>query len=502
MVVSLPPIGLADEAATARFGEDLAAALKAGDVLALKGELGAGKTTLARAAIRALAGDDMLDVPSPTFTLQQSYEARFPVHHFDLYRLSDPQEIEELGFFEAIAEGAALVEWPEKAGSLLPADAVTVELREAAGGGRLAFVSGPEGALARIARSLAARAFLNAAGAPCAVRRHLQGDASARVYETVTSPGAPTRILMDAPRRADGPPIRDGLPYSRIAHLAEDVAPFVAIAEALRQAGFHAPEIHAADLEGGFLLIEHLGADGVRDAAGEPIPERYLAAARLLAAMHDRDWPQEVTFDGGRYRIPDYDAGAMAIETDLLLDWYLPFATGGPAAPETVQRFHALWAAAFARAGEAERSLVLRDFHSPNLIWRDTAEGHGRIGLIDFQDALIGPAAYDVASLALDARVDISRELEGAIVDAYCAARASPAFDCAGFEATYAIMAAQRNSKILGNFVRLDRRDGKPHYLKHLPRIRDYLKRSLDSQTLAELRVFYEEAGLLAETGP
>jgi tRNA threonylcarbamoyl adenosine modification protein YjeE len=103
---------LADEAATARLGEDLGMALRPGDVLALKGDLGAGKSTLARALIRALADDAGLDVPSPTFTLVQSYDTRIPVHHFDLYRLSSAGEIDELGFDEALLQGAALVEWP------------------------------------------------------------------------------------------------------------------------------------------------------------------------------------------------------------------------------------------------------------------------------------------------------------------------------------------------------------------------------------------------------
>src|SRR3990170_8901424 len=111
---------LRDERATVRLGEDLAMALRAGDVLALSGDLGAGKTTLARGLIRAMAGDERLDVPSPTFTLVQSYETRVPLHHFDLYRLTSPSEFDELGLDELLATGAALVEWPERASERLP----------------------------------------------------------------------------------------------------------------------------------------------------------------------------------------------------------------------------------------------------------------------------------------------------------------------------------------------------------------------------------------------
>ena len=98
---------LPDEGATTRLGEDLAMALRAGDVLALSGDLGAGKTTLARGLIRAMAGDEGLDVPSPTFTLVQSYDTRVPLNHFDLYRLGSPDELDELGLDEMLATGAA-----------------------------------------------------------------------------------------------------------------------------------------------------------------------------------------------------------------------------------------------------------------------------------------------------------------------------------------------------------------------------------------------------------
>src|SRR5215207_6038059 len=104
---------LPDERATVRLGEDIAMALRAGDALALSGDLGAGKTTLARGLIRAMAGEEKLDVPSPTFTLVQSYETRVPLHHFDLYRLTSPSELDELGLDEMLASGAALIEWPE-----------------------------------------------------------------------------------------------------------------------------------------------------------------------------------------------------------------------------------------------------------------------------------------------------------------------------------------------------------------------------------------------------
>lgn len=488
---------LADERATELLGNDIAAALKPGDVVALGGDLGAGKTTLARAIIRSLAADAALEVPSPTFTVVQTYEARFPVAHFDLYRLSSASELEELGFDEAAGSGAVLVEWPDRAGDALPADAIQVELAEE-GEGRAATITADGNAAERLARSFDIRAFLETSGDAEAWRAHLTGDASARAYETIAATGRPTRILMNAPRQPDGPPIRDGKPYSQIAHLAESVTPFIAIGRTLKEAGFYAPDIEAADLDRGLLVLEHLGGTGVLTPDGTPVPERYLAAAELLSAMHSREWPRDMTVvGGGTHHLPDYDREAMQVEISLMLDWYLPFETGNEPDAATRASFVSAWDKVLDRLESAEKSIVLRDYHSPNLIWREGRDGFDRLGLIDFQDAVYGPSAYDVASLAMDARVTIEPALETEIVDAYAKARqAFGPFDRAAFAEAYAIMAAQRNAKILGIFVRLDRRDGKPAYLKHLPRIRDYFRRALQHSALAPVAEALEEAGL------
>ena len=128
---------LPDEGATERLGNDIAAALRPGDAVLLHGDLGAGKTSLARAVIRSLAGDRALEVPSPTFTLVQNYALRFPVQHVDLYRLADPGEVEELALDEALEESVILVEWPERAGGLLPPQDVDITLTPS-GDGRIA----------------------------------------------------------------------------------------------------------------------------------------------------------------------------------------------------------------------------------------------------------------------------------------------------------------------------------------------------------------------------
>ncbi|MEP7031636.1 MAG: phosphotransferase, partial [Pseudolabrys sp.] len=142
---------------------------------------------------------------------------------------------------------------------------------------------------------------------------------------------------------------------------------------------------------------------------------------------------------------------------------------------------------------DAAPTWVLRDFHSPNLLWLPAREGIARIGLLDFQDAVMGSPAYDLASLLQDARVDVPELMEISLLSRYSRARlkGDAEFDAPGFVRNYATLAAQRASKILGIFARLEKRDGKPQYLRHLPRVWAYLQRALAHPSLAPLAGWY-----------
>jgi len=489
---------LADEAATLRFGEDMALAVRRGDYLALNGDLGAGKSTFARALIRAIADDTFLEVPSPTFTLVQSYDLRIPVAHFDLYRIADAAEIDELGFDEALSDGICLVEWPEKGFGALPADGIALTFTQE-GEGRRVTVDGPEPALARIRRSLSIRAFLEKAGYGNAARRHLTGDASVRAYEHIHA-GGDRFVLMDAPRHAPGPILAHGKYYQQIAHIAEDVKPFIAVGRHLVSRGLRAPAIHAADIDAGILLIEDLGSDGVLDANGAPVAERYRESAACLAHLHGQAFERDLPVaDGIVHHVPDFDRDAMQIEVSLLTDWYLPFKRGTPASEEERRAYIAIWDGLIESLGGAEHNLLLRDFHSPNIIWRPEATGTDRVGIIDFQDAMIGPSAYDVASLVQDARVDMPDVLAEDVLAHYLALREKQGgFDRERFLRDWHVMAAQRNCKLVGIWVRLMQRDGKPGYMRHMPRTFRNLTRALSHPDLAPLRAWCEKAGILA----
>lgn len=486
-------IALPDEAATVRLARDLCAALLPGDLVTLSGELGAGKTTVAREMIRALSGNPALEVPSPTFTLLQVYDGeQCPVVHADLFRVGDPSELAEIGWEEA-AEGAiVIVEWPQRAGSALTADRLDVALDLDGEGGRLAVVTGLGAFAGRLERSRGVNELLERAGWAGAKRVHLLGDASSRAYERVEQ-GGESAILMIAPRRPDGPPIRGGRPYSAIAKLAESVHAFVAMAGALRAQGYSAPDVLAADLDRGLLLLEDFGAEPFVDEAG-PIAERTGEAALLLADLHGRELPRALPIAHGvEHSVPDYDLDALLIEVELLLDWYAPQIAGVAVSAAARAEFMRLWTAALAPVQAGQRTWTLRDYHSPNLIWLPWREGVARVGLLDFQDAVWGHPAYDVASLLQDARVTVPPAMEVRLLSLYAATRRArePAFDPAAFTAAYATLGAQRATKIAGIFARLDKRDGKPGYLRHLPRVETYLRRNLDHPALADLKGWY-----------
>jgi len=490
---------LADERATHRLAGDVAALLAAGDVVTLTGDLGSGKTTFARALIRHLAGDPTLEVPSPTFTLMQTYDlSRFPVVHVDLYRVNAPEELIEMGFADVADDAIVLVEWPDLAASFLPADRFDFEIALAPEQGpthRRARLAGRGAFAHRLERLTVVRRFLDETGFGEAERLPLKGDASTRAYERLQL-GERCAVLMNAPRRPDGPPVRDGLPYSRLAHLAEDVTPFIAIARGLRERGFSAPAILAADTETGLLILEDLGSEPI--TSGEPhlaIEERYAAAVDLLMVLHQMTLPEALPVAPRiEYRLPRYDLDALMIEAELLPDWYLPHRG---AAPDQSAReaFVSAWRTALGPLADAPSTWVLRDYHSPNLLWIPERDGIGRVGLLDFQDAVLGPAAYDVVSLLQDARVDVAESIEIGLLSRYVKARraADRTFDINGFFEHYALLGAQRATKVLGIFSRLDRRDGKPQYLRHQPRIWRNLRRSLSHPALKPLKAWYDE---------
>jgi hypothetical protein len=302
-----------------------------------------------------------------------------------------------------------------------------------------------------------APAFLAANGWGGATIAPLAGDASFRRYFRVRLNGN-TAVLMDAPP-----------------HL-EDSRPFLAVGKHLDTLGFSAPQPLAADLDAGLVLLEDFGDARVNpvlaaDQSGEA--RVYETAVDILAALHEHPAAD----------VAPYDTPELLREARLFPDWYLP-AVGIAEAPG----YDAAWAPLWPAVLTAPRVLTLRDYHADNLMILDRPGLRG-LGLLDYQDALAGHPAYDLASLLQDIRRIVSPELEAAMIDRYLAAR--PETDAAAFRTAYDILGTQRNIKILGIFTRLYVRDGKASYPAFHPRLWELVTHNLTQPALAPVAEWF-----------
>jgi aminoglycoside/choline kinase family phosphotransferase len=402
----------------------------------------------------------------------------------------------QLGWDEAMEGAVTLVEWPDRASEALPPDRLEIEfVFDLAKGAdfRRADVRALGALAPRYARARAIDALLRRAGWAEAKRVYLQGDASVRAYERLTASDGGSAILMISPPRPDGPILRYGKPYAAIAKLSPDIRAFLAMAEGLRALDYSSPRVYAHSVADGLALIEDFGAETIADERG-PNAERYAEATALLADLHARAPPVELPVDGESYALPTYDAEAMLVEVELALDWYAPAVARFAPSTGARMQFLGLWRDVLAPILAQPTTWTLRDYHSPNLHWLADRQGLARLGLIDFQDAVLGPPAYDVASLLQDARVEVADDLELRLLALYARRRAGAdaAFDAEAFAASYAVMGAQRATKILGIFARLDKRDGKPQYLRHLPGVERRLAKNLAHPLLQPLKLWYQ----------
>ncbi|HUZ72189.1 MAG TPA: phosphotransferase [Stellaceae bacterium] len=310
-------------------------------------------------------------------------------------------------------------------------------------------------------------ALLAAAGWADAVQHPLPGDASFRRYVRLKGE-AGSVMLMDAP-----PP-------------REDVRPFLAVARMLHRLGLSAPQIRAEDAAAGFLLLEDFGDDTFTRllAAGAAEAPLYELAVDVLIALNRRFAASLAP------ALPRYDEARLLDEAALLVDWYLPAIAGEATAPDLRAEYLALWRTLLPLAAAAPQTLVLRDYHVDNLMRLDGRPGIAACGLLDFQDAVLGPASYDLVSLLEDARRDISPDLAGAMRARFLAA--FPALDRDAFARSYAVLGAQRNCKIVGIFTRLCVRDGKSSYLAHIPRVWRLIEEDMRHPALAPLARWLE----------
>ena len=314
------------------------------------------------------------------------------------------------------------------------------------------------------ARSDAMELFLTLSGWGQARRSTLAGDASNRRYDRLIHPELGRAVLMDAPPEK-----------------GEDIRPFIAIATHLRAAGLSAPQVLARDEAHGFLILEDLGDDLFARVLTQDLSHEaqlYEAAIDALIVAQNHAAPKGLA---------QYGADEMAQTAMLAPDWYL--AQTQPVSDAQRGAFHDMVHGLLDHHLTAPFVLVQRDYHAENLLWLPERDGVARVGLLDFQDAMRGPAAYDVASLLKDARRDVSPAIQEAALTRYIT-RSGVAEDA--FRASYALCSAQRNLRIIGVFARLCIRDGKPQYPDLMPRVWANLQSDLAHPALADLKAWVD----------
>jgi aminoglycoside/choline kinase family phosphotransferase len=349
------------------------------------------------------------------------------------------------------------------------------------------------------------KAFLARSGMAVVSRTPLPGDASTRRYERLTLSNGHGLMLMNQPVSLESPPCapqwdndtRKQNGWNATARLAAGrIEAFVSVANRLKSIGLSAPECLYAEPEIGLLILEDLG-DHLFTHALEQEPSApilYHSAIEVLAFIHNQgeDWTLQNHTD---WPLLDYDYLALKAGADLFIEWFWQWEGRQPFSEDQLAWWHQIWDELLAlTAVNGQKVMIHRDFHAENLLWLPHRSGLGRVGLLDFQDALMGHASWDLHSLLQDARRDVSEEIESSSLNHYFSLR--PLVEAEPFKRDYHILAALNEVRILGVFARLIKRDHKPRYEDFMPRMWHHLGRNLKQQPhLTKLRSWFLSEG-------
>lgn len=343
--------------------------------------------------------------------------------------------------------------------------------------------------------------FLKSAGLAGAARAPLPGDASTRRYERLTLPSGVSLMLMDQAPAAESQPCdprwtpeqRHSAGWNAVARLsAGRIEAFAAVAEHLRHAGLSAPDIIAVDAPNGLAVIEDFGDDlfaRVIDE-GEPQAPLYLAAVDAVARLHMAGLlPDVMTGPAGDWPLLKYDAVALQGGADLFVQWMPKLRPELDFGPSAIDEWRAAWAPVAAMGEQKAWVTAHRDYHAENLIWLPDRTHHRRVGVIDFQDAVLAHPVWDLHSLLQDARRDVPPELEAVAFNHYCEVMM---VDREEYRRDYAALAALNEARILGVFARLIARDGKPRYAAFMPRVRAHLNANLKQPGMEAVAAWFD----------
>lgn len=481
-------IHVPDENAMINLAKQVARYAEAGDFIALSGTLGMGKSTFARGFIRALANQDDLAVPSPTFTLMQPYdETRLPVAHVDAYRMEGADELYALHLEDMFDHGVVLMEWPEKVAESVPeqeppyrypmesefGSRLDITITESEDGGRTlsfaAWGSWPQRmglVLPEHARAVTQEGrtnFLKSKGID-SVSKQLNQDCSFRTYHRVMVEGE-SRILMDAPAPM------------------ENAAMFQKMQAVLKDMKVRVPEIYEEDLDGGYLLLEDFGGTVLRTAVQEGTAAKpwLKVAVELLADFANR----------GQVDLPwPYGAASLWQEACRYTDWYLPAEVGHATDVGVRKEFQNLWYKLYTYIEKLPRAFSHWDFHVDNLMLLSAVPAKDSLGVIDFQDARCGSIAFDLSCL-LEDRFPSDEATKQELID-YFLSLLKTKVDKEEFMVAYRICVAHRFLKITGLLERLERRDMRVDVKGRMPQVWATIRWAVAHPVLTDVRIFLE----------
>jgi hypothetical protein len=320
--------------------------------------------------------------------------------------------------------------------------------------------------------------FLERSGWSNAERIPLASDASFRRYIRIKKDNS-SAILMLAPPKQ------------------EAAIPFVAIGKHLTAQGFSSPAIKAMDIDKGLLLLEDFGdklLKNLMEESQDREAEYYSLAVELLVKLQQKNTPGTMPYMGNKiYTPPTYDQNLLMSEAGLFTEWYLEKGLGINTS-EIDESWHEVWAGTFKKLSQPS-VLTLRDYHSENIMILQERKHTKKMGLLDFQDAVVGHRAYDLVSLLQDARRSVSLELEEKMINNFLHSmnQKGIATDRILFMQEYNILGAQRNAKIIGIFTRLWKRDKKKSYTKMIPHVWSLLERNLAHPSLKPVKIWLDE---------
>ena len=459
------------------FVKYIAPIFEKGDLLALNGEIGSGKTTLTKHLINYLTATRIDEINSPTYNLCQTYSNEdLIISHYDFYRLDYLQEIEELDINDSIKNNFTIIEWANKFSSILPKDHIEIQIDNKSDKREYKILFHGEYAK-KIAGHKNRLSFLSNSNLNIKKITNMRGDASKRKYFRVND-GKENFVLMDASE--------DSIKKNTTSKTITD---FIIFRQYLEDIGLRVPKIYEFDIQKQLILEEDLGLTTYDELYSKLSFQDLInpAIESLLILVHS-NYKNINDLDGKAFEPQNFDEKVFINESKIFIDYYWPYVKNSICPEEEKYEFLSIIENIYSDLS-TDKTLVLRDYHSPNLHYLQNEKGHKKCALIDFQDALLGHPLYDLVSLAQDARFTISEDQERYIVDTFKDKFLFNDFQLSksSFNEQYKILAIQRSLKILGIFARLSLLEGKNNYIIHMPRVLDYIRRSMDCSLLNNL---------------